>query len=82
MADRLHPYRCYFLDEAKHIRGFEAAQFLDDASAIRWADQLLSKGPPPASVELWCRDRLVQRRNAEDAIRPSAAPPEAGHPTS
>ncbi|MFN3584307.1 MAG: hypothetical protein ACK4TT_10220 [Phenylobacterium sp.] len=58
-------YRLYFLDEANHIRGVVEFDGEDDADAAQRAlDHADGRG-----MELWSRDRLVQRfeRRAESA---------------
>lgn len=58
----MRPYRCYFLDDANHIVKVEACEYGDDASAIRWAETLRRDPGRLYGTELWCRDRLVERR--------------------
>jgi hypothetical protein len=61
------PYRCYFLDGANHIVGFEACECADDASAVGWAASLSCEPEQTYHIEVWCRDRLVDRQ--ERAVR-------------
>ena len=58
----MQPYRCYFLDSANHIVKVEAAQLADDIGAVEWSEDLHRRNPAYDAVELWCRDRLIARR--------------------
>lgn len=58
----MQPYRCYFLDGANHIVKVETVQLVDDDGAVEWTEDLRRRFPDYAAVELWCRDRLVARR--------------------
>lgn len=61
------PYRCYFLDGADHIVRVEAQDCADDASAVCWAARLGRAPEHTYNIEVWCRDRLVDRQ--EGAFR-------------
>lgn len=61
MEDLLAYYRLYFLDgDSSHILECREFEALDDDAAIRLADSWQALGP----MELWCRDRRIQRWNS------------------
>jgi hypothetical protein len=56
MAD----YRCYFLNDQRHIVGFEAiTECEDDTAARRIAITLLNRRPQYSGVAVWERSRKV-----------------------
>jgi hypothetical protein len=57
----MQPYRCYFLDGANHVVKVEDRDWPDDLSAARWSESI-RQHPGASSAELWCRARLVRRR--------------------
>lgn len=62
-------FRCYFLNAANHIVGVEICDCPDDAAATRWAERIGRNGPPTrAGLEIWCRDRMVQRQEFSASI--------------
>jgi hypothetical protein len=58
----MQPYRCYFLDGANHVVRVEDRHWPDDASAAVWAETIREHSDELYSTELWCRTRLVRRR--------------------
>jgi len=58
----MQPYRCYFLDGADHIVRVADRKCADDSSAAVWAETLREPDDAIYCTELWCRDRLVRRR--------------------
>lgn len=58
----MQPYRCYFLDGADHVVKVASSECPDDASAMRWADDLCRHPDNDYRTEVWCRDRMIERR--------------------
>lgn len=70
----MRPYHCYVLDGADHILGVECREYADDASAIRWANELSRDPDSDYRTELWCRDRRVDLRTSGPATRKLLTP--------
>ena len=71
-------YRCYFLDDARHITGVEGRDCASDADAIEWAESLAGTRPQCQAIEVWCRARMTHERNfangdGQEARRPAPA---------
>lgn len=64
----MRPYRCYFLDGADHVVKVASSECLDDVSAMHWAHGLCRGPNNHYRTELWCRDRMVERRERVAAL--------------
>ena len=55
-------YNCYLFDGKTRATGYDAREFVDDADAVRWADDQFVRSERYAIVEVWQNDRLIHRR--------------------
>lgn len=53
-------YRCYFWVDSERIAKVEEREWPDDASAARWGEHLI-QNPRYHQIEIWNRDRLIDR---------------------
>jgi hypothetical protein len=58
----MQSYQRYFLDKVGHIIEVEAAEHIDDAGALSWAEGFPGRYPQCHLRELWCGERLVDRQ--------------------
>lgn len=58
----MRPYRCYFWTDHEHVAKARDCECPDDAAARAWAEQLLVENRAYRIVEIWDRERLVERR--------------------
>ncbi len=66
-----------FLDRENHILAVENADLADDDGAKRWADSSCRQQPRSVTIEIWCRDRMLDRQAVHRAQkRSSSTPPE------
>jgi hypothetical protein len=68
----MHPYRCYFLNEADRIVNVEIGSCRDDAQAHDWGMALLRKRPRYPAVEIWDLERKVGRHVRDERVVPSS----------
>ena len=57
----MQSYKVYFLDHQDHIFAVDDIDAPDDEAAIDRASDLCASNPNCAAVEVWQRDRLLQR---------------------
>jgi hypothetical protein len=74
-------YRCFFLDEARHIIGVEAHECASDADAVEWAESISGTRPQCEAIEVWCRGRMTHERQLANGEGPKDGE-EAGRPAS
>ncbi len=55
-------YSCHLLDGTTRVTRSDAGDFSDDADAVRWADDQFTRGERYTIVEVWQRERLIDRR--------------------
>ncbi|MBV8536786.1 MAG: hypothetical protein JO128_14395 [Alphaproteobacteria bacterium] len=60
----MQPYRCYVLDGTNHVVRVEDRHWPDDTIAAVWAESIREHPEDIYATELWCRTRLVRRREA------------------
>jgi hypothetical protein len=67
MAD----YRCYLLNGEAHILRVEVASHDTDEKALQWLEELCRDLPQTcAAIEVWQRDRLIERRDGALETKP------------
>ena len=63
----MQSYKVYFLNQQDRIISAKDIEAADDAAAMARAAELCDANPQCDSVQVWQRDRLLQRHNKRAA---------------